>query len=129
MALQRKHRYLLSILSGILMVLSFPFTGSLTPLVFISWIPLLLVEDSIHRSGYRRRKLFVHAYLSFLIYNLGTTWWVYFASAEGAAMAFILNTLIMAVVFQLFHFTKRSLRVLSLQLGKLMALAKLRKYI
>lgn len=109
MKLKRKHRYLLSLLSGILMVLSFPYTGSLTPLVFVSWIPLLLVEDSIHRNGYRPRKLFIHAYLTFFIYNIGTTWWVYYASAEGSIMAFVLNSLIMAIVFQLFHFTKRSL--------------------
>lgn len=107
MEIKRKHRYALSILSGILMVLSFPFTGSLTPLAFIAWIPILIVEDNIHRSGYRPRKLFIHAYLTFLIYNLGTTWWVVYASAEGATMAFVVNSLLMALVFQLFHFTKR----------------------
>ena len=109
MIIQRKHRYTLSILSGILMVLSFPFSGSLTPLVFVSWIPLLFVEDTIHRAGYRPRKLFIHTYLAFLIYNLGTTWWVVYASAEGATMAFVVNTLLMALVLQFFHFTKRRL--------------------
>lgn len=108
MTLKRKHRYLLSLLSGLLMVFSFPFTGSLTPLVFIAWVPLLLLEDHIHRSGYRPRKLFVHNYIAFLVYNLGATWWVYYASPEGAIMAFVLNSLLMAIAFQLFHFTKRS---------------------
>jgi apolipoprotein N-acyltransferase len=108
MHFSRAHRYLLSISTGLLLTLSFPFTGSLTPLAFVAWIPLLLIEDQIHRSSYRPRKLFLHAYISFLIYNLGTTWWVYYASAEGAYMAFILNSLIMASAFQLFHFTKRN---------------------
>lgn len=89
------------------MVVSFPFTGSLTPLVFISWVPLLLVEDSISRANYRSRKVFAHAYSTFFIYNLGTTFWVYFASGGGSILAFFLNTLLMAVVFYTFHITKK----------------------
>lgn len=108
MLLTRKYRYLFSVLTGLLLTLSFPFTGSLTILAFIAWIPLLLIEDHIHQSGYRGRKLFVHALISFVIYNLGTTWWVIYASLEGALMAFIANSLLMAVVFLLFHFTKRN---------------------
>lgn len=107
MQLQRKHRWLLSALSGALLIISFPFTGSLSLLAFVAWIPLLFVEDNICRNNYRSRKVFYHAYVVFLIYNLGTTYWVYYASEAGAALAFILNTLLMAVVFQLFHLTKK----------------------
>lgn len=89
------------------MVISFPFTGSLTPLGFIAWVPLLLVEANIADKNYKSRKVFLHAYITFLIYNLGTTWWVVNASMEGAIMAFILNTLLMAIAFQLFHLTKK----------------------
>ena len=105
--LAKKHRLLLSALSGILMVLSFPYTGSLTPVVFISWIPLLLVEDYISRKKYRSRKVFTHALITFLIYNVGATWWVWNASPVGSIMAFVANTLIMSLVFQLFHLTKK----------------------
>jgi apolipoprotein N-acyltransferase len=105
----RKHRFLLSILSGILMVISFPYTGSLTPLIFISWVPLLLVEESISKNNYRSGKVFVHAYITFLIYNIGTTWWIWNASAAGALMAFILNSLLMAIAFYIFHFIKKKL--------------------
>lgn len=106
-SITRKHRYLLSILSGILMVISFPFTGSITPLVFISWIPLLLVESNIARNNYRSSKVFVHAIITFFIYNIGTTWWVWNASGIGASMAFILNSIFMALLFQFFHITKK----------------------
>jgi len=105
----RKHRFLLSILSGILMVISFPYTGSLTPLIFISWVPLLLVEESISKNNYRSGKVFIHAYITFLIYNIGTTWWIWNASAGGALMAFILNALLMAIAFYVFHFIKKKL--------------------
>lgn len=105
--LSKKNRFILSILSGILMVLCFPYTGSLTPLVFISWVPLLMVEHTIAFNRYRSSKLFVHGLITFLIYNLGTTWWVYFASGLGSAMAIVLNSVFMALVFQLFHTTKK----------------------
>lgn len=103
----RKNRYLLSLVSGLLMVLSFPYTGSLTPLAFIAWVPLLLVEDQIHNNSYRSGKVFIHAGLVFLLYNVGTTWWVYFASPTGALMAFIVNSLLMALVFYFFHLAKK----------------------
>lgn len=89
------------------MVISFPYTGSLSILVFISWIPLLLTEASISQKNYRSGKVLIHAYITFLVYNLGTTWWVIYASPEGAAMAFIVNSLIMALVFYMFHLTKK----------------------
>lgn len=89
------------------MVLAFPYTGSLTLVAFISWIPLLLLEASITQKNYRSRKVFVHALITFLIYNLGTTWWVVYASIEGGLMAFIANSLLMAIVFYGFHLTKK----------------------
>jgi apolipoprotein N-acyltransferase len=105
--LSRKHRYLLSILSGILLVISFPYTGSLTPVVFVAWVPLLLVESYISTKNYRSRKVFTHAFLTFLIYNVGCTWWIWNADTEGAIMAFLANTLLMSFTFYLFHLTKK----------------------
>ncbi|MFN5846803.1 MAG: hypothetical protein ACK46O_13955 [Flavobacteriia bacterium] len=105
----RGKRFLLSILSGLLMVMSFPYTGSLTPLVFVSWIPLLLVEWSISANKYRSGKVFIHTYLTFFIYNIGTTWWIWNASQGGAIMAFILNAFLMSIAFFLFHISKKHL--------------------
>lgn len=106
---QRKFRFAASILSGLLMVLSFPFTGSLSPLAFVAWVPLLLVENQVFSRKFRSGKVFVHAYISFLIFNVGATWWIWNASPGGAVFAFVLNSLIMAVVFQLFHWAKKTL--------------------
>ncbi|MFM7668786.1 MAG: apolipoprotein N-acyltransferase [Bacteroidota bacterium] len=107
MLLSKKYRFLLSALSGVLMVVSFPYTGSLSFLSFISWVPLLVVEDSILTRNYRSGKVFIHAYLTFFIYNLGTTWWIYFASPGGAYLAFILNSLLMALTFYFYHLTRK----------------------
>ncbi len=107
MVFSRKNRYLLSVLSGVLMVLSFPFTGSLSFLAFVSWVPILLVEDSILSRNYRSGKVFIHAYICFFIYNVGTTWWIYYASPGGAYLAFILNSLLMALTFYFFHLVRK----------------------
>ena len=105
--LTRKKRYLLSLLSAFLMIVSFPYTGSVTPIVFVSWIPLLLVENSISAKKYRSSKLLIHALIVFIGYNIGTTWWIWNADEGGAIMAFLLNGLIMALVFFLFHTLKK----------------------
>lgn len=104
---KKSNRYLLSLLSGLLMVVSFPFTGSIFPLVFVAWVPLLLVESHIASTQMRSGKVFIHAYFTFLVYNIGTTWWIWNASPGGAVFAFVLNALLMALVFQLFHFAKK----------------------
>ena len=105
--LTRKKRYLLSLLSAFLMIVSFPYTGSVTPIVFVSWIPLLLVENSISAKKYRSSKVLIHALIVFIGYNIGTTWWIWNADEGGAIMAFLLNGLIMALVFFLFHTLKK----------------------
>jgi apolipoprotein N-acyltransferase len=109
MIFSKKYRFFLSIISGLLLILSFPFTGGLAFLGFVAWVPLLLVENSIRTGKLRSGKVFVHAYLSFLIYNLGTTFWIYFASPEGAYMAFILNSLLMSLAFYAYHIARKQL--------------------
>lgn len=104
----RPIRWAMAALSGALMVLSFPYTGSCFLLAFLAWIPLLLVE-STYTGERKSAPLFFQAYLTFFIYNLGTTWWIYYASPEGAYMAFICNSLVMAVAFYVFHRLKRRL--------------------
>ena len=89
------------------MVLSFPYTGSMPFLAFVAWVPLLFVENTIFQNRYRSSKLFIHSYLVFLIYNIGTTWWIWNASAGGAVFAFTLNAFLMALAVQAFHLTKK----------------------
>ena len=89
------------------MVISFPFTGSLTPLVFVSWVPLLFVEDFISTSKKKSIVVFLYAFLTFFTYNIGTTWWVCNASINGGVAAIIANTLLMSITFQTFHFAKK----------------------
>lgn len=103
------HRYLLSILSGILLTLCFPFSGSITPLIFVALVPLLIIESDLIERNKNRFHLYPHSYLAFLIYNLGTTWWIYNSTDVGAYLAFIFNSLLMAWGFQVYHFIHRKI--------------------
>lgn len=109
MKLTRTHRYLLSLLSGILMTLSFPFTGSLTPLTFIAWVPLLLVEHDLYLSKAKMTKIFIYAFITLFLYNLGTTYWLLntVGAKFGTSFIFIVNGTLMALSFMLYHWTKR----------------------
>jgi len=76
-----------------------------TFLVFIAFVPLLMLEDLINEYRVRRSALsvFLYSYLAFFTWNLLTTYWVYNASLSGAVMAVLLNALLMTVPFLLFH--------------------------
>jgi len=103
----RPRRYLLSVLSGLLLVLCFPFTGSITPLIFVALIPLLFVEDSIAIQKRASANVFLHAYITFFIYNIGTTFWIWHSTEVGGVLAFVFNSLLMTLAFQSFHFAKK----------------------
>src|SRR5258708_5511661 len=100
----------LSILSGLLLWLGWPVAG-FAGLLFIAFVPLLLLEQNFSEQATKRKqlKLFSYFYLTFLIWNLGTTWWIYNSTGVGAVLALGLNALLMSLVWLLFHITKRKL--------------------
>jgi len=100
--------YILSLLSGLLLSFSW-FPVGFTPLIFISWVPLLIVEDAIFKNElkYKTLTLFVCTYITFFTWNIVVTWWVKNASLGGAAMAILCNALLMTFVFLLFHKVKK----------------------
>ena len=106
-SISKKQRYAFSTLTGLLLTISFPFSGSLMPLIFIAWIPLLLVENKLSENSKSGRHVFVHAYWSFFIYNLGSTWWIWNSTSVGGVLAFVFNSLLMALAFLLFHFLRK----------------------
>src|SRR3990172_2165485 len=103
----------LSILSGVLLSMAWPATGGFAPLLFIGLVPLLFVEEFIYRD--KKGGIFGFAFVCFLTWNSLTTWWIYCVS-EGFATkilvvsaAVLVNSCLMAIVFTLFHFTKRKI--------------------
>ncbi len=97
---KRLFRYLLSFLSGILLVISFPETGSAFYVSFIAWIPLLFVIQFIAKNK-KSTHIFPHAYFTFLLYNIGCTWWIVNADMTAGILAFLANTLLMALTLTL----------------------------
>jgi len=93
---------LLAILSGLLLGASWfsPFTW----LAFVAFVPLLVLTHRVEHSHIKRKKLtvFLLAYLTFIIWNVFDTWWIWYASDGGAVAAFVANSLLMALTYLLF---------------------------
>ena len=101
--------YLLALLSSTLLIFSFPYTGSFTPFVFIGFVPLLLLRQQFLATDKKPWKLGLWTYLSFLLWNIGTTWWVANASISGGIFAFTVNALLMTLVFGSWSFIDRKI--------------------
>jgi apolipoprotein N-acyltransferase len=107
--------FALATISGLLLALGWPTYGC--PLfLFVAFIPLLFVEKNLRATGTKvKLKVWVNAYLTFLIWNLITTWWLFYASAFGMLFAVIVNSLLMSILLLLYHIVaKRVSSTLSL---------------
>lgn len=101
-------KILLALISGLLLWLSWNPNG-LPFLIFFAFVPLLVISDLLiskehkHSSGLA----FCYGVIAFLIWNVGTTWWIFNSTGPGAIVTFILNSSFMAVVYALWHFCRR----------------------
>ncbi|MCB0520835.1 MAG: apolipoprotein N-acyltransferase [Lewinellaceae bacterium] len=100
----------LSTLSGVLLAAGFP-PSYFTPLMFIAWVPLLVVEHEISQQQESVGKwgLLGYAYYTFVLWNVLTTWWVGNTAFVAGIVAIWVNSILMWVPFLLFHHTKRVL--------------------
>ncbi|MFH0895408.1 MAG: apolipoprotein N-acyltransferase, partial [Bacteroidota bacterium] len=101
---------LLSILSGVLLYFSWPVAGR-SILLFVGFIPLLFIEDHFYKAkkSLSGLNVFGYSYIAFFIFNITTTWWIYYASFFGAVMAIFFNSLFMSLVMDFFHLAKKRL--------------------
>jgi apolipoprotein N-acyltransferase len=91
----------MGLLSAILLMVSFPFSGGLTWLVFVAWIPLLWIATDLKERKGGAGWFFLLSYFSMLLFNVGTTWWIWNSTATGALLAFGCNSLLMALALTL----------------------------
>ncbi|MES2778913.1 MAG: apolipoprotein N-acyltransferase [Bacteroidota bacterium] len=98
----------LSLFSAVLFIISWqPF--SVIPAVFVAFVPLLFVEKQLREQGKGNGWIFLYSFSTFLVWNIGSTWWLWNATLEGAFAAFIINTLLMCLPVMVYHFMhKRS---------------------
>ncbi len=101
----------MSVLSGIILAAGWPARG-FPGLLFVGLVPLLMIEDHINRnrekfSGYG---VLFYTLPAFLLWNGLTTWWIVNSTGIGAALAVMLNSLFMAIIFQVFHYSGRKFK-------------------
>ena len=96
----------LSILSGLLLALGWP-TYGFPFLLFIGFVPLLLMEHQLRNDQKHHSLVIVNVFIGLFIWNLVTTWWIYNSTAFGMWFAEIANTLLMTTVFWLYHIVAR----------------------
>ncbi len=122
--LQGRSPLLLSFLSALILTLSWPAIGGLTFLVFIGLVPLLIMEEGLYhqRDKYHSKRIFFLAFVGLLLWNIGTTFFIlyirepssspmdeFIARLAAGGLTYITNAALMAVVFWLFHLTRRNL--------------------
>ncbi len=106
----RTYLWTLAFLSGAILSLAWS-PMPLALLLFAGFIPLLILEDhfAVKYSGSSGGKLFPYIYVSLLIWNAATTWWIWNASPGGAIMAIVANALLMTIPFIGFHQARKAL--------------------
>lgn len=99
---------LLAVISGALLALSWP-TYGFPGLLFFAFVPLLFMEHSVRLSEKKHNgwTLFGCTYLGFFLWNIITTYWIYFATPFGMWFAVLANSLLMTLVFMLYHFVAK----------------------
>lgn len=105
--MKRSLRYLVSIISGIM--LSLPWLGFPGWLLFLAWLPLLLLDGYYvaEKQTEKSVSFWFHAFLAFLVWNILTTWWIVHATAVGAFLAIVANSLLMSAAVWLAHLVRR----------------------
>ncbi len=101
-------KLILALISGILLWLSWNPNG-LPFLIFFAYVPLLVISDILISEGHKHSsgRSFCYALIAFLIWNVGTTWWIFNSTGPGSIVTFILNSSFMALVFAIWHFCRR----------------------
>ncbi|MGV4414306.1 apolipoprotein N-acyltransferase [Chryseobacterium sp. T1] len=107
---------ILSLISAMLFCVSWP-TYGVPFFIFFAFVPLLLAEHDIMKFSTIKRKslaVFGLSYLSFIIWNIITTGWLYNAlnpdgshSLMAVLFPVIVNSALMSLTFMCFHWYKK----------------------
>jgi apolipoprotein N-acyltransferase len=100
---------LLALSSGLLLGLPW-IIPSLFFLIFIAWMPLLMLEEE-NRHHPNPYTLFNYAFVSSLLWNILGTWWIAQAQLLGAILIIFANALVQALVFWMISRTRTRLNI------------------
>ena len=93
---------LLSLLSGVLLFAAWP-VSPLTALIFVAFVPLLWLEQ----QATSRKKFFGWTYLTLVVWNIASTWWVLNSTLIGGISAILANALLMCLPWIGFYNIKK----------------------
>ena len=97
------------LIAGFTVLMSLPFlVPHLGFLSLIAFVPLFYLDKKL--QGPEIRHPFWYYYAAFLLFNIATTFWIWFVSGAGAIAAILLNALQMAAVFALYRWGSRIIR-------------------
>lgn len=82
-------------------------SAPLSLLLFIGWVPYLLMERQLTLAGARKGRVFACTYWLLLVWNALTTWWVSYSSLPAGIAAVVLNALLMCLPLMAFRQTKK----------------------
>lgn len=103
----RRTAWLLAACFGVLM--SVPFlVPRLGFFALVGFVPLFCLDRVLREHEVRHA--FWYYYAAFLIFNILTTFWIWFVSPAGAIAALLLNALQMAAVFAIYRRASRFIR-------------------
>ncbi|MCB9266347.1 MAG: apolipoprotein N-acyltransferase [Lewinellaceae bacterium] len=99
----------LSTLSGILLGVGFPDILPVPFLMFIGFVPLLMIEREIALDWGKadRWEVFKYCYHTFVLWNVIATYWVANTAFVAGFFAIWVNALLMSIPFVLFHTTRQ----------------------
>ncbi len=106
--MKRIHRLLLSVVSG--MLLSAAWLGFPGWILFVAFVPLLVLDDFFlkYKAGFPGISFWGHAFLSALIWNVASAWWMAKVSIFGVGAAMLFNSFLMSTVLWLAHSIRRN---------------------
>ncbi len=90
-----RNSFFLSILSGLMLGISWPTYGFYF-LIFIAFTPLIyLIESNKNENIF---KLTFFSFVTFMVWNIITTYWLYYATLTGMLFAIIVNSILMSLI-------------------------------
>ena len=90
-----RNSFFLSILSGLMLGISWPTYGFYF-LIFIAFTPLIhLIQSNKNENIF---KLTFFSFVTFMVWNIITTHWLYYATLTGMLFAIIVNSVLMSLI-------------------------------
>ena len=90
-----RNSFFLSILSGLMLGISWPTYGFYF-LIFIAFTPLIhLIQSNKNENIF---KLTFFSFVTFMVWNIITTHWLYYATLTGMLFAIIVNSILMSLI-------------------------------